>query len=98
VEKKKDSYEIVPGNLTYYSAGEQHQVLKIAKSSHRINIEIFQSFFSQFDISDNLARQAITKNPDAKFLMIKMYHELLENDSFSDVSIQMLLLQLISQD
>jgi hypothetical protein len=41
-----------------------------------------------------LYRTAITQNPDAKFLMVKMYKELMANDNFSTVSIQMLLLKL----
>ena len=97
VERKKDSYEINPGNIVYYGAGEQHQVVKIAKSTRRVNLEIDQSFFHRFNIPDELARRAVTTNPDAKFLMVKMYLELLANDSFSEVSIQMLLLQLISR-
>jgi AraC family transcriptional regulator len=95
VEKKKDAYEITPGNITYYSAGEQHQVLKIAKPSRRINIELEESFFNPFQISDGVVRSAIIKNPDAKFLMVKMYKELLANEDFSEASTQMLLLQLI---
>jgi len=96
VEKKKDSYEITPGHITYYSAGEQHQVLKVPKPTRRVNLEIENGFFEQFGISDHAARFAVTRNPDAKFLMVKIYHELITNDCLSEMSIQMLLLQLIS--
>jgi AraC family transcriptional regulator len=97
VEKKKDSYEITPGTITYYSAGEQHQVLKIPTSTKRINLEIEDNFFLENGLSDEQARAAVTKNPDAKFLMVKMCRELLANDNFSETSIQMLLLGLISK-
>lgn len=97
VEKKKEPYEITPGHITYYSAGEQHQVLKVPKPTKRVNLEIENGFFEQFGITDCAARQAVTHNPDAKFLMVKIYHELLTNDLLSEVSIQMLLLQLVAQ-
>jgi AraC family transcriptional regulator len=97
VEKKKEAYEITPGIITYYSAGELHQVLRIPKQTRRINLEIEGNFFLQNGLSDHDARAAMTKNPDAKFLMVKMCRELLANDNFSEISIQMLLLELISQ-
>src|SRR5438552_2155708 len=75
VEKKKDAYEISPGHITYYSAGEQHQVLKVPKPTKRVNLEIEAGFFERFDISDIAAKVAVTRNPDAKFLMVKIYHE-----------------------
>jgi len=96
VEKKKDPYDISPGNITYYSAGEEHQVIKVPKPTKRVNLEIDPFFFAQFGVTEQDARVAVTRNPDAKFLMIKLYHELLTNDRFCEVSIQMLLLQLIS--
>src|SRR6187402_3445795 len=58
VEKKKADYEIKPGSITYYSAGEIHQVLRIAAPTRRVNVEIEDSFIKQFDISDALLRKA----------------------------------------
>jgi AraC family transcriptional regulator len=83
VERKKDSYEISPGTITYYSPGELHQVIKIPLSTKRINLEIEHSFFQQNGLTDQDARRAITTNPDAKFLMVKICHELMANDTFS---------------
>jgi AraC family transcriptional regulator len=40
--------------------------------------------------------QALTKNPDGKFLLLKIQQELLAGDAGSDVSIRMLLLDFIS--
>ena len=97
VEKKKDDYEIKPGGITYYSAGEIHQVKKIAGVTRRINVEIEESFFSQYNFSDEGLRQIIITNPDAKFIMVKIYQELVISDNLSDITIQMLFLQLINQ-
>lgn len=98
VEKKKDAFDITPGNITYYSSGEMHQVVKIAEASRRVNLELEESFFSQFNLNDTQTRVAILKNLEFKFLMIKVYKELLTNDFLSGISIQMLLFQLISQE
>jgi AraC family transcriptional regulator len=95
LEKKKEDYEITPGHIVYYSAGEYHQVLKVSKPTKRINLEIEAAFFEKFGITDSDARMAVTRNPDVKFLMVKIFNELLTNDRFSEVSIQMVLLQLI---
>ncbi|MEO5888808.1 MAG: AraC family transcriptional regulator [Ferruginibacter sp.] len=97
VERKKDEYEISPGTITYYGAGEQHQVMKIPVETKRINLEIEAGFFRDYCVTEQEARLAITKNPDAKFLMVKMCHELITNDHFSEVAIQLLLLQLIAK-
>lgn len=97
VEKKKEAYEITPGHIAYYTAGEIHQVLKVPMPTRRVNLEMEPGFFSRFGVSDQEARLAATKNPDAKFLMVKIYHELLANDNFSELSVRMLLLKLIGE-
>jgi AraC-like DNA-binding protein len=97
VEKKQTSYDRTPGKITYYSAREPHQVTRILKPSRHINLEIEESFSKVHFITDDALRTAIATRPDAKFLMVRMYKELLENDEFSAVSIQMLLLHLIEQ-
>jgi AraC family transcriptional regulator len=94
VEKKKSSYEICPGNITYYEAGEKHQVTKVAKDSTRINLEFEDSFLKQYNISADHMRTAVYRNPDARFLLMKVYRELIINDSLSDLSLQMLFLEL----
>ncbi|MGZ3874778.1 MAG: helix-turn-helix domain-containing protein, partial [Mucilaginibacter sp.] len=95
VEKKRVSYGCLPGKIQYYSAGEPHQVTQILAASRRINLEIEGGFFKDHQVSDQ-AIQTATENPDAKFLMIRIYRELMAGDVASPVSIQMLLLQLIS--
>ncbi|NBA84422.1 helix-turn-helix domain-containing protein [Emticicia sp. CRIBPO] len=95
VEKKKDRYEISPGKVTYYPAGELHQVLLVAKPSRRINLELQPCFFEQAKISGLSLQSLFLNNPDVKFLMVKMYRELLLQDDFSMASLEMLLLDLI---
>src|ERR1700760_2094620 len=82
IEKKRNSYDRHPGRLTYYSAREPHQVIKVLQSSNHVNLEIEQRFFEEFNISDAAIDTAVNKNPDAKFLMIRIYKELMADDDF----------------
>jgi len=95
-EKKKEDYERLPGMLTFYHAGEPHQVLQIGRSSKHINLEIEQKFLNRYEINEQMLGQALIKNPDGKFLLLKMQQELLAADAGSDVSIRMLLLEFTS--
>jgi len=98
LEKKKDTYQVLPGKITYYHAGEPHQAIKIIKPSLRINLEIENSFFEQYQISEHMVQLAADKNPDAKFLMLRIYKELLINDAFTDASTQMLFLEMVAHN
>src|SRR5258708_2992534 len=82
-EKKKEAYERLPGKLTYYHAGEPHQMIKVADHSRHINIEIEPGFFREHSIVEDSMFAALTKNPDAAFLMLKIYKELVTDDQFS---------------
>jgi AraC family transcriptional regulator len=95
IEKKKDKYEITPGSITYYSAGEEHQVVDVAKPSKRVNVELEQGLLGLLNISEDEVRMAIKNNPDTKFLLVKVQQELNANDFLSGLSIQMLMLQLV---
>jgi len=97
VGRKKEAYERAPGNITYYSAGEPHQILKVLQFSRHINLEIEENFFARYGLADSTFRTAIAKNPAAKFLMVDIYRELVAGDSFSALSIQNLLLNLLRQ-
>lgn len=75
-EKKKSGYDIRPGQLVYYSAGEQHQVTHVGKTCRRVNVEMEQRFLTAAGITGEAARNAISARPDAKFFMVKMCKEL----------------------
>jgi AraC family transcriptional regulator len=96
-EKRHDAYERLPGKLTYYSAGEPHQVMTVADHSRHINIEIEPLFFREHSIAEGGLFAALAKNPDATFLMLQIYKELVASDEFSRPSIDLLLLDLVHQ-
>jgi len=96
-EKKQDRYERLPGMLTHYSACEPHQVLGVAPFSKHINIELEPEFFNTYEVSDSTLHTAVAKNPESKFLMIKLYADLVAYDAHSMTSIKMTLLNLVGQ-
>ena len=93
-EKKKNLYERLPGKATFYLSGEPHQIINMHNSMH-VNLEMNNSFFRKFDFSEDVFGKTINKTPDAKFLMLKVYQELMANDHFVFTSIQMLLLEFL---
>jgi AraC family transcriptional regulator len=96
IEKRIGSeYERLPGNIMFYHAGEAHQNIQKVFPSKNINLEIDIDFLKKYPIPETTINTAITQNPDGKFLMLKIYKELLVDDNFSVASINMLFLDLI---
>jgi AraC family transcriptional regulator len=93
-EKKKDRYECLPGKAIFYRAGEPHQIINMHNSTH-INLEMDDSFFKQYDMDEQVLGGIIPQTPDAQFLMLKIYKELLAADQFTSTSIHMLLLDFL---
>ena len=89
--------ELLPGNIEFCHAGETHQTIQKVFPSKNINLEIDIDFLKKHEISEATIYKSITQNPDGKFLLLKMYKELMANDYSSSVSINMLFLDLISK-
>jgi AraC family transcriptional regulator len=96
VEKREHtSLERLPGDIMFCNGGEPHQFITKIFPSKNINLELDNDFLREYSISEGQIQDEVSKNLDAKFLMLKIYKELLINDKFSETSIQMLLLSLI---
>lgn len=94
-KRKSRESERLPGELMFFHAGEPHQTFIRSFPTKCINLVIEHEF-----LQDNLATEAaiesaVERNPIAKFIMLKIYKELVSEDVFSDCSIKMLLLDLI---
>jgi AraC family transcriptional regulator len=94
VEKKKQEYEISPGHICYYMAGERHQQVRVLHRSTRVNLELEESFCFSNGITENEICNALQRTPDVKFTMVKIYQELLSGDLYGPASVQMMLLSL----
>ena len=96
LEKRKNGeFERTPGQVMFFNSGEVHQSITKIFPSRNINLEIEPSFLRDNSITESAINRAITKNPNAKFIMLKVYREISAGDKFSDSSIRMLLLNLI---
>ena len=95
-EKKKNLYERLPGTTTFYLSGEPHQMVNMHNSLH-VNLEMDASFFNRFGFSEDAFGKTIGRTPDARFLMLKVYRELIAADDLALPSIQMLLLEFLDR-
>jgi AraC family transcriptional regulator len=93
-EKKNDLYERLPGTTTFYQSGEPHQMIEMHNSLH-VNLEMDDSFFGRFGFSEDVFGKTIGKTPDARFLMLNVYRELIAADDLVLSAIQMLLLEFL---
>ncbi|SRR5258706_2347065 len=97
LEKRKNGQiERLPGKITFYYSGENHQSIDILNFSKHINLELKQRFITEYRINEGTLAYAIAKNPDAKFLLLRIYKELTTDDEISAISIRMLLLELLN--
>jgi AraC family transcriptional regulator len=95
-EKKRSSYERLPGKATFYMPGEPHQIINMHNSTH-INLEMDEAFFQNYDLKEENFAAMMAKTPDAKFLMLQVYRELEADDPFTGTSVHMLLLHYLQQ-
>jgi AraC family transcriptional regulator len=94
---KRKTWEIerLPGELMFFHAGEPHQTMIELFPTKNINLAIEHEFLQDNLTTEAAIKSAVDRNPNAKFIMLKIYKELVAEDVFSDSSIKMLLLNLI---
>lgn len=96
VEKRKTSeFERLPGQIMFFHAGETHQCINKLFPARNVNLEIEPAFLSENGLTEAAVNLSVLKNPNSKFVMLKVYKELLAADAFSGSSVKMLLLYLI---
>lgn len=94
IEKRlQASFERSASDAIFLHAGEWHQTTLTMPSSRYISLEIDQIMLDQCRINEAAVCQTVNETPDGRFLMLKIYHEILQNDKFSPDSIQMLVYQ-----
>ncbi len=94
-KRKTCEAERVSGELLFFHAGESHQTIIGLYPTKRINLEIEHAFLQKNLASEATIKSAVDTNPNAKFIMLKIYRELTSEDVFSDCSMKMLLLNLL---
>jgi AraC family transcriptional regulator len=96
VEKRQSSeFERLPGEIMFFHAGEPHQSVNKLFPARNVYLEIESVFLRDNGVTESAVGASVLKNPNAKFIMLKVYKELLAADDFSGATIKMLLLNLI---
>src|SRR5690606_35763274 len=91
-QRKNREYEAVPGEILFYNSGELHRNINTKHPSRNINVEIEDSFFSQYKLDITSINNTKANSANAKFALLKAYKECLANDEHSQETIHGLLL------
>jgi len=94
-KRKTWETERAAGELMFFHAGEPHETIIELFPTKSINLVIEHKFLQDNLATEAAVNSAVDRNPNAKFIMLKIYKELISEDVFSDCSIKMLLLNLI---
>jgi AraC family transcriptional regulator len=90
-EKRQHStYEREAADIAFLHAGEAHETTFTDIPTRYITLDIKPKAFAENNLTENDIVNTIRKCPDAKFLVLKMYRELLYNDDLTTDSIKML--------
>jgi len=95
-KRQHHSYERKTSDIAFLHAGEIHETIFMSALTRYISVDIKPGLFAESDIDENVICSAVEKSPDAKFLILKIYAELLCNDDLSNDSIKMLFLEFAS--
>ena len=99
VDKRQNSEtERRAGDLMFFHAGEPHQTFYRSFPEINISFEINESLFSNKSFGETLQIESLCKSVNTKFTALKIYKELTIRDEFSDSSIEMLILNLLSSE
>ena len=96
VDKRKNMDDArLPGDLMFFHSGEPHQTINKTFPTTYITLLFQPEFLKKKELADTKLNTIIEKNPNSKFVLIKIYSEFLAKDEFSGVSVEMLMHNLI---
>ena len=94
---KKESYYLEPGSLLFHNWQDAHYNIKPPGFTRGFHIELNEKWFSSYDIHPTDFEGSVNlKNPLIKNLMNKVFVESKINDSFSEISIEIFLIEIFS--
>ncbi|MVM38514.1 helix-turn-helix domain-containing protein [Spirosoma sp. HMF3257] len=83
--------------MTFYPAGEAHQTIQKQFPAQHINIELDDSFLSQYQLTNEQLGNGIQATSDCAIIILKLYREFQQTDCFSTASRGMLIHQLLNE-
>ncbi|SHG31430.1 Helix-turn-helix domain-containing protein [Flavobacterium micromati] len=95
---KKESYYLEPGSLLFHNWQDAHYNIKPPDYTRGFHIELNENWFSNFDINTIGIEGSINlRNPLIKNLINKVFIETKINDTFSNLSIEVLLVEIFNK-
>jgi len=94
---RKDVFHCSPGSLLYHHHQEPHYNIKPEGFTRGFHLELEPAWFSRFNLSSPEGSLYIT-DPAVKVLLYKIFREMKLNDSYSNLSIEYLLLRSFDQN
>lgn len=95
---KKEVYNCSPGSLLFHNWDESHYNIKPPGFTRGFHLEIEQQWFDKLDLTDGVLQGSSTiSNTETKFLMYKIFRASKMDDSTSELSIQVLLMEILSK-
>ncbi|MFC0515381.1 helix-turn-helix transcriptional regulator [Mucilaginibacter angelicae] len=95
-KRQHGTYERKVADLAYLHAGEAHETTFAEIPTRYLSVDIKPVVFAENHIKEEHLINAINKSPDAKFLVLKIYREMLHNDDHTTDSIAMLFYEFAS--
>lgn len=96
VDKRQNTdVERFAGELLFFHAGEPHQTITKIFPTKYFSLQLQTDYFKRNPTVESKLKNSVGQTANAKFSMLKIYRELLQNDEFSNSSIEMLLLNLM---
>lgn len=86
----------MPGDIKLVQSGILHRCNGYATRTCKINIDLTTEYLNSLCISEAQLEQILRSPLQAKFILLKLYKELLSNEIYGDASAELLLYQLLN--
>lgn len=84
-----------PGDIKFIPAGEWHRCNNYTTGTQKINLDLNPCLLQAMEVSENSIMQLLQNTLQAKFTLLKLYHELNDVSIHSPAAIQSLLYELL---
>ncbi len=87
-------YKRVPGDIKFIPAGEMHRCSVYATGTKKINLDLDRNLLQEMEVSGDILLEGLLQNRQTKFTLLKLYHEIHDENRYGEASLQLLLYQL----
>jgi len=84
-----------PGDIKFIAAGEDHRCNNYTQGTRKINIELPGELLKSMQVKEDDLERLLLSYPQAKFKLLRFYHELTKQPDFTGLSTQLLLYDLL---